>query len=500
MSKIFELSKFDYYKEDNRREVKRAKGGLPVALWESYSAFANTYGGVIILGIKELDDRSWKTTGLKLADKEKLLDDFWNLIHNRQKVSLNLLTEKDVETYEVDDDMIIVIHVPMAKRSDKPIYINNNMFDGTYKRTNTGDYKCTSLQVKSMLRDQTENTMDMDIVETMTVKELDIESVYGYRNRHRAFKPAHPWIDLEDVEYLQKIGAAEVGMDGIIHPTAAGLLMFGEEYRIVRQYPEYFLDYRELFDSTLRWTDRLYSSSGEWTGNLFDFYFKVYNKLAMNPNIKVPFKMSGGNRIDDTPVHKALREVLANCLVNTDFFIPRGVVIKHELERIIIENPGTIRVGKYQMKRGGESDPRNKALIKMFNLIGIGERAGSGIPEIFSVWDNEGWEEPIIDEKFEPDRTILELSFKKRRKKASQKSVAKKASQKSVAKKITTKTQKHYDTILMFMEYNKWYHVAEFEEILDLKPTRVKELLRELEDLGKIISDKNTRGKQYKKL
>ena len=145
--------------------------------------------------------------------------------------------------------------------------------------------------------------------------------------------------------------------------------MFGNEYRIVRHYHEYSLDYREMLDPTIRWTDRLYTSSGEWTGNLFDFYFRVYNKIILN--VKVPFKMNGGERVDDTPVHRALREVLANCLVNSDFYVPRGIVIKQKNDILIIENPGTIRVGKYQMKVGGESDPRNKVFMKMFNLIGL---------------------------------------------------------------------------------------------------------------------------------
>lgn len=192
--------------------------------------------------------------------------------------------------------------------------------------------------------------------------------------------------------------------------------MFGDEYNIVRQYPEYFLDYREMLDPTIRWTDRLQSSSGEWSENVCDFYFRVYNKIIKE--VKVPFKMVGGTRIDDTPVHKALREALANCLMNADFYEPSGVVIKLENHRLILENPGYIRVGKKQIRLGGISDPRNKGLMKMFNMIDIGERAGSGVPDIFNVWNDEGFEAPEIIEEFDPDRTRLVLSFEKKKKQA----------------------------------------------------------------------------------
>ena len=92
-----------------------------------------------------------------------------------------------------------------------------------------------------------------------------------------------------------------------------------------------------------------------------------------------------------------------------------GVVIRKEPDKLVLANPGYIRTGKKQMRLGGESDSRNKALMKMFNLINIGERAGSGVPNIFNVWADEGWEEPVIEERFDPDRTILSLSFKKKR-------------------------------------------------------------------------------------
>lgn len=92
MSELFDLSNFDKYKEDNCREVKKAEGGLPIALWESYSSFANSNGGVIILGVGERQNGTWYTTGLKNADKFKR--NFWNTIHDTKKVSINLLSDK----------------------------------------------------------------------------------------------------------------------------------------------------------------------------------------------------------------------------------------------------------------------------------------------------------------------------------------------------------------------------------------------------------------------
>lgn len=402
---VFDIKKFDSYRENNRLEVKKAGGGLPHSLWDTYSAFANCYGGVIILGVQENEDGSWRTTGL--TDESKLQKDFWNTINDHCKVSVNLLTDSDVEPFMMDNGhIILVIHVPMAGRENRPVYINDDLFGGTFRRNGEGDYHCTKSEIRAMLRDQTEETADMKVLEKFSINDLNMETVHAYRNRHASYRSEHVWESLSDEVYLERIGAAKRAKSGgKIHPTGAGLLMFGEEYHILYEYPEYFLDYREMLDPSIRWTDRLQSSSGDWTGNLFDFFFRVYPKLTKD--LKIPFKLEGMTRIDDTPVHKAVREALANCLVNTDFYVPRGIVIRKEADKIVLENPGYIRTGKEQMLKGGISDPRNKALMKMFTMIGIGERAGSGVPDIYSVWESQGWEKPIVEEQYNPDRTIL---------------------------------------------------------------------------------------------
>lgn len=123
-------------------------------------------------------------------------------------------------------------------------------------------------------------------------------------------------------------------------------------------------------------------------------------------------------RQDETPIHDAVREALVNCLVNTDFYEPRGVVIEKYPNRIILQNPGTIIVGKKQMLKGGLSEPRNNTLMKMFHLIGYGERAGSDVPDIFAAWNNAGPADPSVEEEFgsgRPNRTIVTLPLSEKK-------------------------------------------------------------------------------------
>ena len=397
------------YRENNRLEAKRATGGLPHSIWETYSAFANTNGGVILLGVEEKPDKSLKVTGL---DKpEKLVTDFWNNINNPQKVNINLLNDKKVNIIEIDGERIIAIEVPRAERVDKPIYINQNPERGTYRRNNEGDYHCTKEEVSAMYRDNSIKTQDMKVLEKMDFSVFSYESIRGYRNVMKLTSPDHIWVNIEDDDFLYRIGAVAFGEDNKLHPTAGGLLMFGYEYEIMKEYPQYFLDYQEQFDSSNRWDDRFISSSGDWSGNVYDFYRKAYNKIQQH--IKVPFKVVDGLRVEDTPVHRAIREALANCLINADYYGRQGLVIKYKPHEITMENPGRFRIDVEIAKEGIITDPRNSLLMKYFNLIDVGERSGKGIYEIYQVWSDMKWNTPIIDEMLDYDRTKLILPLTK---------------------------------------------------------------------------------------
>ena len=189
--------------------------------------------------------------------------------------------------------------------------------------------------------------------------------------------------------------------------------------------------------------------------------------------------MQGGDRIEDTPVHKALREALANCLINADYYGTRGVIIKKEPRRIIFENPGYIRTGKIQMRKGGESDPRNKSLMKMFNLINIGERSGSGVPNIFNIWEDAHWKEPTIEERFDPDRTILILEF------------IKKQATKTSDKKQATKTNNNVARIYEYLLQSGEAKTKDIADFIGLSTQRTRVILAMMDDIEVIGANKN---------
>lgn len=403
----------DKFFENGERECKEAADNLPRDLWETYSAFANTRGGTIYLGIKEKNGK-FLVSGVNNTDK--VIKEFWDNLNNNKKASMNILSDSNVSVEKIDGKDVIKIFVPRADRRQKPIFIgdnpyNDNKHSGTFRRNHSGDYKCNKQEVDRMIADSSDISQDSVILEGFGIEDLNVKSVRSYKNRLESKNPNHPWLDLDMKQFLYKIGAygknRSTGEEGI---TYAGLLMFGEDREITDEFPKYFLDYREKsIDSNIRWENRVTSNSGLWSGNIYDFYFMIVNELTMN--LKVPFKIVNGIRQDSTLLHEAIREALANTLIHADYRVERGIVVEKGDNYFKFSNPGTLRVSLEEAVDGGISDPRNENIFKMFNLLGIGERAGSGIGKIAKIWNDENWIKPQLKESFSPDRVELVLSM-----------------------------------------------------------------------------------------
>ena len=133
------------------------------------------------------------------------------------------------------------------------------------------------------------------------------------------------------------------------------------------------------------------------------------------------------------------------------------------------------------MLRGGISDPKNKTLMKMFNMIGIGERAGSGIPDIYQVWENEGWPMPVVEESYNPDRTRLSLEFaKKQTIKTNDKKQTKRQRNQKGAEKEPIKGAERKKEILKLIKVNSTITQVEIMKELDLTRKQVQKDMKEL--------------------
>ena len=397
-------------KEHVNIEVKAAGKGIPNSIWDTYSSFCNTFGGTIILGIAE--DKVTKSFIPKgIENPQQMLSDIWNTLNNRQKVSANILLEHHVYPVDYNGMSFIVIEVPRADRRDKPIFIGHDMFKGTFRRNHEGDYHCSAEEVKSMLRDQTDTSQDALVLENLLISDLNQDSVHRYRILFNNLKPDHIWAKLGNEEFLLKIGAARKSQnDGKIHPTLGGLIFFGDFITITDELPNYFLDYRERLSNETRWSDRVCSGDGNWSGNIFDFYFKIIDRLTAD--VKTPFKLdSNMQRIDDTPIHRSLRECLANALIHANYYGRRGIVIDKEFRKITISNPGTFRISIDEAIAGGISDARNGRIFNMFSLIKVGERSGQGLCDVYNNWEINGFKKPELQETTAPDRITLTLEI-----------------------------------------------------------------------------------------
>ena len=149
---MLDFDNLQNYREDNRIEAKQALGGLPESIWETYSAFANADGGIILLGVEELPDKSLHA--LDLLDPQWLIDDFWTILNDPNMVSVNILTEENVQIHQVDGKTIIAITVPRADACDRPVYIENDLYRGSYRRNGEGDYRCTREEIDAMLAER----------------------------------------------------------------------------------------------------------------------------------------------------------------------------------------------------------------------------------------------------------------------------------------------------------------------------------------------------------
>ncbi|MCA9547064.1 MAG: putative DNA binding domain-containing protein [Myxococcales bacterium] len=395
--------------EAKEAQGRHGLGAVPRSFWETYSAMANTAGGRILLGVGEGKDHTLEVIGI--GDPQKVLGDLWSTLEDRKKVSANILSRRDVRIEQVGTKAIVVVDVPRAPRGSRPIYINDDLWSGTFVRHHEGDFHAERDRIRRMVADTESDSRDVVILRGYTAADLDQDSLSAYRNVFSARKPNHPWLEHDQDTFLRQLGAVrrdrETGEEGL---TLAGLLMFGAGQALREARPHFILDYQErgLDAGAIEWVDRV-MPDGTWSGNLYDFVRKVIPRLFAD--LKVPFELDGGiQRRDETHVHEALREALVNALIHADYDTTTPTLVIKRPDGFEFRNPGTPRLSIEAIRAGGVSDCRNRTLQTMFALVGMGETAGSGFSRIQRAWREQSWRTPGLRVDMERETTTLALS------------------------------------------------------------------------------------------
>ncbi len=213
---MIDLNRLEEYRENNRIEAKRALGGLPKSIWETYSAFANTLGGLILMGVEEYPDKSLHAVDLPYP--EVLIEEFLAGLNDPRKVSANILSEDDITIETVDGKRIIVVRVPRAPKNLKPVYIDGNHIFGSYHRNGEGDYRCTAEELLAMYREAHSDPEAQ--ADAGTVSEIRKSIIISYLTDHIEVKEQ----ELEKLLGIGKIPVrtlmSELIADGIV--TAKG--------------------------------------------------------------------------------------------------------------------------------------------------------------------------------------------------------------------------------------------------------------------------------------
>lgn len=398
-----------FIREKSEIEYKEAKNSVPKDLWHTYSAFANSNGGFILLGVKE--NEQGYTPELLISgvnNPEKVIDELFSQSRS-EKVSKSLLNDNDVKPFQIEDKTVIAIYVKAADILDRPIHLNGD-YRLSYVRLNSSDHKLTSSELRSFISSYSQKDADGRIVPYASIDDISLSTLDKYRNLLKAHNSTSKLLTLSDEKLLQEIGAYKKDLaqnsEGI---TNAGLLMFGKNYAITSVFPHFFFEYYEEDDDIKRYTLRITDFDLE-EGNLFEFYLKVV-PLIQELGKDKHFKLDNLTRTEENEITDGLREAFINAITHADYFnnTRHLKVIKTKDNKLIFENAGVMLIDIPTAIAGQRSECRNSIIHNLFRRLGLCERQGQGVRDIYSYWQSRNFNSPLLESEI--DYTKLTLTF-----------------------------------------------------------------------------------------
>lgn len=400
------INKYLELGENQNLEFKESGNKFPINTLETISAFANTKGGKIILGVSEKGEEN---TISGVINPKKQITELFNHMNNTKEINRNVLSNDDVYLVQIRDKYIIVIDVAPENYKNKPIYLKGNP-NKTYIRQGEGDFQANEEIVKSMIRDASRESYDSQLLEGYNIDDLDKISIQKYRENLILKFPDHPFNNLNETDFLKKINVIKKNRKNNEEClTLAGLLVFGKHEAIKEYLPHYNVEYirKSNNNENSSYSDRLIYDGYWGEDNLFNFMFSAFEKLKLTISDNSKISADSLTREGNSKLIIAIREALVNSIIHCDFLNHKGVSIIRYSDRMIFVNGGSLRISEKNYFAGAHSTPRNHYIQEIFRLITLCEKAGTGVPKIMSAVKEYQLKKPEVKAEIDSFELIL---------------------------------------------------------------------------------------------
>ena len=467
-----------YQTETDKIEAKTAEIDYPQKCYDTISAFANKYGGLIIFGINEnnnfieqdvydVSDLQKKITALCTNSMEpKLRPEFLPITYNNKK--------------------LLAVKIDEIPQNQKPCYYKSaGMNKGSYIRIGDSDEPMTDYEIYSLQSYKDGIQEDLRPIKRATIEDLDKEKISNYLEKVKKDKPN--FSKFSDEKILKLSGIIE-NSTGIIYPTLSGIMMFGE-------YPQGYLP--QLFVACVVVPGTKLGDVGEM-GQRFDDNKRVEGTLDemldqtlsfIRRNIGTKVIIDNNGKRENIPEYpmKALREAVANALIHRDYSISREsayIYVQIYDNRIEIINPGDL-YGNNRIENLGTDmmlEARNKNIVRLLEEKGnIIENRHTGIATMREEMKKMGLPEP----EFESLRGDFKVTFRKEKNKISEQNKNQEFTEK-FTEKFTERFSENEQNILNELIKNPYITQVQLSELLGISKRSIIKNMKNLKDKNKI--------------
>lgn len=383
---------------DNARvEAKKARGGLPSRLWETVSAFSNSGGGVLLLGVDEANDFA----PVGVVDPRQMESAVASLLTDRMDPPVRAL----VETHEVEGSLVVVVEVPGVPRTQQPcFYRGEGPYRGSYIRVADGDRRLTEYEAGLLLAGRGQPREDERPVDRAHLDDLSDNLIEAYAQRLRERRPRN-FGSMPLPELLRTTKVLVPGEAGQPVPSVAGLLALGDLPQAhLPQVGLTLVVYPGTEPGQTGVRGERFLDNVAFDGPIPDIVEDTVERLRQRMARRSVVAGVGRRDVWEYP-ELALREAIANALVHRDLSpgaLGTQVQIEMYQDRLVVRSPGGL-FGPVDIERLGEigvSSARNALLLKLLEDVParsggtVVENRGSGIPAMVRAFREAGMSRP----------------------------------------------------------------------------------------------------------